>query len=490
MKRPLVADIGAAIEAVASGDLNHLRRLYRQPLAVVGDISRAMVRAQPGYRLITADLSGVESRITAWTSEQQSKLDQWAAFDRTQDPDAEPCFVLGHKIFGLPQEQARATGKTADLAFGYMGGKGAWEKLAPAGDTSTDAEIEKRKQAWRRAHPETVRFWHSLNRAAIKAVQKPGETFRCKRVAFRCDDSFLRMLLPSGREIAYPFPHLKTDNRGNVAVVFMDNDKGQWVECRQGQGAYGGTWCENAVQAIARDLLAAAMPRLESAGYRIVLHIHDEISAEVPLDFGTAEEFLQILTTPPSWADGLPIAAKVREGERFCKIAKPEASPDDDAAPEDPVDDNEMAEKVPTDMEEDAGDDPSEAKEDPSGGPDDAEEVHGGGDNEQANGYASGERLWGHNVTEYIYRDDNGAPYLRVTRKSAKQFPQARLENGRWVWGKPTGPKIPYRLPELLAAAPTTAVFTCEGEKDADNVASLGLVATTNSEGAGKWTTS
>ena len=53
------------------------------------------------------------------------------------------------------------------------------------------------------------------------------------------------------------------------------------------------------------------MPRLESAGYHIVLHIHDEISAEVPLDFGTAEEFLQILTTPPSWADGLPIAAKV-----------------------------------------------------------------------------------------------------------------------------------------------------------------------------------
>jgi hypothetical protein len=176
------------------------------------------------------------------------------------------------------------------------------------------------------------------------------------------------------------------------------------------------------------------MPRLESAGYHIVLHIHDEISAEVPLDFGTAEEFLQILTTPPSWADGLPIAAKVREGERFCKINKPEASPDDDAAPEDPVDDNEMAEKVPTDIEEDAGDDPGEAKEDPSGGPDDAEEVHGGGD-----GYASGERLWGHNVTEYIYRDENGAPYLRVTRKSAKQFPQARWENGRWVWGKPTG---------------------------------------------------
>jgi hypothetical protein len=56
--------------------------------------------------------------------------------------------------------------------------------------------------------------------------------------------------------------------------------------------------------------------------------------------------------------------------------------------------------------------------------------------------------------------------------------------------GKPSGPKIPYRLPELIGAAPNIPVFICEGEKDADNVAALGLIATTNSEGAGKgkWT--
>src|SRR5262249_46345404 len=66
-----------------------------------------------------------------------------------------------------------------------------------------------------------------------------------------------------------------------------------------------------------------AMPRLEAAGYRIVLHVHDEIVAEVPNDFGGADEFLQVLTTAPAWAKGLPIAAKVREGPRFCKITKP-----------------------------------------------------------------------------------------------------------------------------------------------------------------------
>ena len=105
--------------------------------------------------------------------------------------------------------------------------------------------------------------------------------------------------------------------------------------------------------------------------------------------------------------------------------------------------------------------------------------------------YSSGERPWGHNLTEYVYRDKDGTPYLKTVRTSAKQFPQFHWENGRWVKGKPAGPKIPYRLPELIAAAPDVPVFASEGEKDADNVAALGLITTTNSEGAGKgkWTT-
>ena len=57
-----------------------------------------------------------------------------------------------------------------------------------------------------------------------------------------------------------------------------------------------------------------------------------------------------------------------------------------------------------------------------------------------------------------------------------------------WVTGKPEGPKIPYRLPELLAAPLTTKVHITEGEKDADALARLGFVATTNSEGASNWT--
>ena len=261
MKRPLVEDLAAAIEDVTTGDLDRMRR-YPQPMSVVGDITRALFRAAPGHRLITADFSGIESRVTAWLSGEQSKIDQWAKFDRTGAPEDEPYFILGKK-FGLSGEQVRPTGKTADLAFGYMGAVGAWRKLAPPDDTSTDDEIRRRQQAWRAAHPNTVRFWRALDSAAIKAVREPGTTVQCRCVAFRCEGDFLFMRLPSGREIAYPYPRLRINDRDHYVVVFMDNEKGKWVEHRQGRGAYGGIWTENAVQAVARDVFAAAMPRLK-----------------------------------------------------------------------------------------------------------------------------------------------------------------------------------------------------------------------------------
>jgi DNA polymerase len=351
LKRPSVKDLGAAIEAVAKGDLSNLRSRYPQPMSVIGDIARSLVCAPPGHRLIVADFSGIESRLTAWVSGQQSKLDQWATFDRTGNPQDEPYFITGHKIFGLPKAQAREPGKTGDLAFGYMGGQGAWQKLALRGDTSNDSEIKRRQRAWRLAHPHTMRFWYALDRAAKNAMRHPGKIVECRGVAFRfCPDGFLRMRLPNGRKIAYPFPKLTSNNRGDLVVVFMDNEKGKWTECRHGLGAYGGTWMENAVQAIARDLFVEAMQRLEAAGYGIVLHAHDEAVAEVPVDFGSVEEFLQIFTALPAWGSGLPLAAKARVGDRWCKVIKQEAvepEPHDEPTPEGLTDDDCELERDP-----------------------------------------------------------------------------------------------------------------------------------------------
>jgi DNA polymerase len=638
LKRPLTEDIGAAIEAIATGDYGHLQNLYPQPMSVLGDVARAAIIAAPDCRLIAADFSGIESRVTAWLAGQQSKLAQWAQFDATKNPEDEPYFLLG-RTCGLSPEQARDRGKTADLAFGYQGGIGAWKKLAGPEDQSTEDQIQRYREAWRSNNPATCRFWGDINRAAIRAVQSPGKAIRCNtRITFKFENDFLRMKLPSGRKLAHPFPRLFRSPLGELTILYKDSQQGKWTDRHFGQGAYGGLWTENAVSAVARDVFAAAMLRLEAAGYPIVLHVHDEIVAEVPEGFGSQEEFLSVITTLPDWAEGLPVAAKVREGERFCKIKNPAPSEGEqreeaqDQKPHGTFDhirekacENrrangqgknnewftppeilELARTVLTEIDLDpasteaANQTVKAAKfysleEDglkqewhgrvwlnppyswpeierfieklvaeteagrvtealvlvdnktdtawfraanqlaaaicfterirflrPDGGlgfaptrgqalfyigpnkqrfaeifrplgfvsaapaetakraPDRASR----GNSRDGDDYASGEQPWGSNTAEYIYRAEDGEPYLRVTRTSAKQFPQAHWENGRWVWGAPKGPKIPYRLPELIAAPPEAEVWFCEGEKDADNVSALGLVATAHSEGA------
>lgn len=90
-------------------------------------------------------------------------------------------------------------------------------------------------------------------------------------------------------------------------------------------------------------------------------------------------------------------------------------------------------------------------------------------------------------VCHYDYIAQDGEPYLRVTRMSDKSFRQSHWEIDGWVPKKPAGPAIPYRLPEILAA-PNETIWLVEGEKDADRLASLGLIATTAPGGGGAFT--
>ena len=101
------------------------------------------------------------------------------------------------------------------------------------------------------------------------------------------------------------------------------------------------------------------------------------------------------------------------------------------------------------------------------------------------NGYAAG----GFNiVATYNYRDESGALLYQAVRLDPKDFKQRKpKEGGGWNWSTKDCRKVPYRLPELIEAPATEIVFVCEGEKDCDNVAAKGMVATCNIGGAGKW---
>jgi hypothetical protein len=304
--------------------------------------------------------------------------------------------------------------------------------------------------------------------------------------------------------------------------------------------AYGGTWIENVIQAAARDVFYAAMKRLEAAGYAITLHVHDEVVAEVPEDFGSVEEFKRILLEPPSWASGLPLGAKARESLRFCKsksVAKTENTPESISGTVFPSDDDESSPSPRPPTPEPAHIcvqchlDPPDGSERPSAYnglwlhercednliqarmaeegmpwstaptpppsssqdevpepslPDDPSPRGNGGTTWADEDYGAGEQPLGAPTATYIYQTATGAPFIRVVRTTDHQFPTDHWENGRWVKGWPTRPFLPYRLPELLAAAANVPVFVPEGEKDCERLVALDLIATCNSGGASK----
>lgn len=92
--------------------------------------------------------------------------------------------------------------------------------------------------------------------------------------------------------------------------------------------------------------------------------------------------------------------------------------------------------------------------------------------------------------TRYRYADKDGAVLFEVVRRgNPKRFVQCRRDGaGGWTWNTKGIRKVLYRLPEVLSAVQQGGtIYLVEGEKDADNLAGIGLVATTNPGGAGKW---
>jgi putative DNA primase/helicase len=91
-------------------------------------------------------------------------------------------------------------------------------------------------------------------------------------------------------------------------------------------------------------------------------------------------------------------------------------------------------------------------------------------------------------VATYDYHDADGRLVFQVVRFEPKDFRQRRPDgNGGWVWSVKGCPVLPYRLPAIHTATQDKCVYTCEGEKDCDRLASADLTATCNAGGAGKW---
>ena len=111
--------------------------------------------------------------------------------------------------------------------------------------------------------------------------------------------------LPSGRNLVYVKPRIEENRYGNESVTYEGvGEQKKWLRLE----SYGPKFVENIVQGTARDILAEAMLRLNSKGYRIVMHVHDEAVIEAPED-ASLEDICAVMGAAPSWANGLLLRA-------------------------------------------------------------------------------------------------------------------------------------------------------------------------------------
>jgi DNA polymerase len=175
---------------------------------------------------------------------------------------------------------------------------------------------------WRQSNFAIARFWRDLEDAAVAAIENPGTIQAAgPHIKYCKKGDFLYCRLPSGRMLSYPYARLRypegDSNWRRPRIIYdgIDPYTKKWGE----QEIYGGLLSENVTQAAARDVLRDALLRLRAAGYRVVMHVHDEIVCEMPNGKGSLSEMSALMATVPEWARGTPIAVDGWEGKRYRK---------------------------------------------------------------------------------------------------------------------------------------------------------------------------
>jgi DNA polymerase len=200
---------------------------------------------------------------------------------------------------------------------GFAGGVGAFAAMGRVyGVHFTEAQARKTVDAWRRANPWAVPFWQDLEEAYTRAMRNKGHEFSAGRVAYLFDGQHLWYALPSGRVLCYPYARLESDGVTYAKASWKPAaDATEWPRAR----LWKGLACENITQAAANDILRHALRQLEMEGEQIVLHVHDEAVAETADPIATTERMRRVMTTPPAWAQDLPLNIEISTMSRYGK---------------------------------------------------------------------------------------------------------------------------------------------------------------------------
>jgi DNA polymerase len=327
------------------------------PAAVLGTLLRSVIVPSPGHRFLIADFSQIEARVLLWLAGDDAGLNVYRQ-------GGDPYRVAAAPLFGVTPAEVdssqRQVGKVAVLGCGYGAGQKALGRYAAKMNITLGENglpsAARVVEAWRDARPLVAgERTGSMFQARDEEGEPDGEPIAVRRgglwrelmaqvrtcvetcdwvggdtpIQWHLETTPVEMrhlvcTLPSGRHVIY--------RDARVEDVLKHGKVRQCVTYHSPRGGrrvlYGGKLAENVVQAICRDLLVAAMLRLEAAGYRVVMHVHDEIVAEVPAhacdaptrarcsddDVARAQDLLE---TTPLWAPDLPIGVDCGTAERY-----------------------------------------------------------------------------------------------------------------------------------------------------------------------------
>ena len=299
-----IVDLELARNLVKQGRFEDVELLYDSTPNVLSELIRTAFIPKEGCRFLVADFSAIETRVLAWLSGEQWRLDVFASHGKIYEASASAMFHVPIEEI-TKGSQLRQKGKISELALGYGGSVGALTSMGALDMGLAEEELSPLVSTWRNANPHITQFWWDVDAAAIKTVTEKKET-RVGRITFFYQSGILFAMLPSGRKLAYVKPRMAVNKFGRNGLTYEGiSESGKWGRIE----TYGPKLVENIVQGTARDLLAEAMLRLKKRGYQIVMHIHDEAVMEVPDGMGSVREVCSIMAEQPEWAVGLPLRA-------------------------------------------------------------------------------------------------------------------------------------------------------------------------------------
>ena len=296
-----LSDLDGARALVKEGNYEALDLLYEDIPDTLSQLIRTAFIPKANHKFIVADFSAIEDRVLAWYAKEKWVLD---AFKNGEDIYC----ATASKMYGVPvvkhgiNGELRQKGKQAQLSCGYGGSVGALKAMGALNAGLKESELQELVDSWREANPHIVKFWWDIDKAirTLLETQIPQSLYGL-RLFQDCGCMFIK--LPSGRCITYDCPKLVEVDEGRTKIVYQgigNTKKWETIE------SYGPKFVENIVQATARDILCNSIHNLKD--YQIVMHIHDEVVVEAPLDV-SLEDITALMSKPPIWASDLVLRA-------------------------------------------------------------------------------------------------------------------------------------------------------------------------------------